>query len=131
MTFFYPETKFEFSGKSLIVVCAISRFFHLLGITILILSQPIISTANIGQLAVDLLIASLSLRCVGVFDARDLVPVVGGREDGKPGVTTPLECTFNALGILGIGLIYIAVYGREGVDILVIQQRSPALKASR
>jgi proteasome assembly chaperone 2 len=59
----------------------------------MILRQPVISTANIGQLAVDLLIASLSLHRVGVFDARDLVPVVGGREDGELGVTTPLERT--------------------------------------
>jgi len=50
-----------------------------------------VSTANIAQLTVDLLIASLSLRLVGVFDSRDLVPVVGGREDGEEGVSTPLE----------------------------------------
>src|SRR5712672_1168995 len=53
--------------------------------------QPVVSTANIAQLTVDLLIASLSLRLVGVFDSRDLVPVVGGREDGEEGVSTPLE----------------------------------------
>lgn len=49
------------------------------------------SAANVAQLAVDLLIASLSLRSVGVFDSRDLVPIVGGREDGEEGVSTPLE----------------------------------------
>jgi proteasome assembly chaperone 2 len=54
--------------------------------------QPVVSTANIAQLAVDLLIASLSLRVIGVFDSRDLVPVVGGREDEEEGVSTPLEC---------------------------------------
>jgi hypothetical protein len=56
--------------------------------------QPVVSTANIAQLAVDLLIASLSLRVIGVFDSRDLVPVVGGREDEEEGVSTPLECEF-------------------------------------
>jgi hypothetical protein len=50
--------------------------------------------ANIAQLAVDLLIASLSLRKVGVFDSRDLVPVIGGREDGEAGITTALECVW-------------------------------------
>lgn len=50
------------------------------------------STANVSQLAVDLLIASLSLKQVGIFDPRDLVPVVGGREDGEEGITTPFEC---------------------------------------
>jgi proteasome assembly chaperone 2 len=55
--------------------------------------QPVVSTANIAQLAVDLLIASFSLRVIGVFDSRDLVPVVGGREDEEEGirVSTPLE----------------------------------------
>lgn len=43
------------------------------------------------QLAVDLLIASLSLGQIGLFDSKDLVPVVGGREDGEEGITTPLE----------------------------------------
>lgn len=50
-----------------------------------------VSTANIGQLAVDLLISSLDLHRIGTFDPRDLVPVVGAREDDEPGVTTPLE----------------------------------------
>jgi hypothetical protein len=55
--------------------------------------QPVVSTANIAQLAVDLLIASSSLRLIGVFDSRDLVPVVGGREgEGEEGISTPLEC---------------------------------------
>jgi PAC2 family len=54
--------------------------------------QPVVSTANIAQLAADLLISSLSLRAIGTFDSRDLVPVIGGREDGQQGITTPLEC---------------------------------------
>ena len=54
------------------------------------------STANIAQLAVDLLIASLSLRVIGVFDSRDLVPIVCGREDDAEGISTPLECEFRA-----------------------------------
>lgn len=50
------------------------------------------SVANVAQLAADLLIASLALKRVGIFDARDLIPVVGGREGGEEGITTPLEC---------------------------------------
>jgi len=73
--------------------------------------QPVVSTANIAQLAVDLLIASFSLRVIGVFDSRDLVPVVGGREgEEEEGISTPLE-----------------LFGSEGCDIVVIQQRSPVL----
>lgn len=61
-----------------------------------LIRQPVVSTANIAQLAVDLLIASLSLRVIGVFDSRNLVPVVGGREDEAEGISTPLECELRA-----------------------------------
>jgi proteasome assembly chaperone 2 len=50
-----------------------------------------VSTANVSQLAVDLLIASFSLHRIGIFDSGFFVPVVGGRENGEEGVTTPLE----------------------------------------
>lgn len=49
-----------------------------------------------SQLTVDLLITSLSLKQIGVFDAKYLVPVVGGREDGEEGITTPLECAYES-----------------------------------
>jgi len=90
MSFYHPVVPFNLHGKTLVV--------------------PIVSAANVAQLAVDLLIASLSLRVIGLFDSRDLVPVVGGREDGEEGVSTPLE-----------------LFGKEGCDIVVIQQRSPVL----
>jgi proteasome assembly chaperone 2 len=94
-----------------------------------------VSAANIAQLAADLLIASLSLHLVGVFDSRDLVPVVGGREDGEEGVSTPLErepttppFTFPSLEFLRTqGRFPSAVFGKEGCDVVVIQQRSPVL----
>lgn len=53
-----------------------------------------VSTANVSQLAVDLLIASLALKQIGVFTGKYFVPVVGGREEGEEGITTPLECAF-------------------------------------
>lgn len=53
--------------------------------------QPVVSTANIGQLAVDLLITNLSLEKIGDFDPKYFVPVVGAREDGRYGITTPME----------------------------------------
>ncbi|EIM79186.1 uncharacterized protein STEHIDRAFT_163947 [Stereum hirsutum FP-91666 SS1] len=56
-----------------------------------ILVVPIVSIGNISQLASSLLITSLELECIGRFDSRDLVPAVGGREDGLEGITTPLE----------------------------------------
>jgi len=74
---------------------------------------PVVSTANVSQLAADLLIASFSLERIGICDSSCLVPVVGSREEGL-GVSTPLE-----------------LYGKDGLDIVVLQQRSPALKSRK
>ncbi|TFY51589.1 hypothetical protein EVG20_g10928, partial [Dentipellis fragilis] len=95
MPFYHPKSSTsKLHGKALVV--------------------PVVSTANVSQLAADLLIASLGLRCIGLFDPRDIVPVVGGRDDGEEGVTTPLE-----------------LYGSDASSVVVIQQRSPALKARK
>jgi len=75
---------------------------------------PIVSTGNVAQLAVDLLIASLGLRRVGILDGRDLLSVAGAREDGEAGITTPLE-----------------IFGKDGSQFYVVQQRSPVLKARK
>ncbi|TFK53630.1 hypothetical protein OE88DRAFT_1655846 [Heliocybe sulcata] len=91
MPFYIPKVDFSLAGKTLVV--------------------PIVSTGNVSQLAVDLLIASLGLQHIGIFDPRDVIPVIAAREDGEPGVTTPIE-----------------LYGKVGVDVVVIQQRSPVLK---
>jgi hypothetical protein len=63
-----------------------------------------VSTANVSQLALDLLIASLCLKQTGIFDTKDIVPVIGGREDGEEGITSPLECA-HFLGPCGRGLL--------------------------
>lgn len=87
------------------------------------------STANISQLAVDLLVVSLSLKKIGIFNAKDLVPVVGGREDGEEGITTPLECMYIIASLYNKSSLRLPkVYGRDGVDIVIIQQRSPVIK---
>ncbi|KZT21425.1 hypothetical protein NEOLEDRAFT_1121269 [Neolentinus lepideus HHB14362 ss-1] len=91
MTFYHAKTSCSLARKTIII--------------------PIVSTGNVPQLAVDLLITSLGLKHIGTFDSRDLIPVIAAREDGETGVTTPIE-----------------LYGREGVDVVIIQQRSPALK---
>lgn len=46
-----------------------------------ILLLPLVSLGNVPQLAADLIIASLEMRCIGVFDARDHVPMIGSRDD--------------------------------------------------
>ncbi|EAU91508.1 hypothetical protein CC1G_01997 [Coprinopsis cinerea okayama7 len=90
MTFIYPLTQFNLSGKTLVV--------------------PIVSTANVGQLAADLLISTLSLERIAILDPSYSIPVVGAREDGSVGVTTPLE-----------------LFAKSGLDLVVLQQRSPIL----
>ncbi|THH06511.1 hypothetical protein EW145_g4032 [Phellinidium pouzarii] len=78
-----------------------------------VLVVPVVSVGNVSQLAVDLLIATIGLKQIGIFDARDLVPVAGPREEGS-GISTPLE-----------------LYGKDGVDVVVIQQRSPVVKSHK
>jgi proteasome assembly chaperone 2 len=94
----------------------------------------VISTANLSQLAADLLIASLQLERIGVFDPKNLVPIVGARESGEEGITVPLESMNHVLlsntFICSNFVIYATVYGRDDMNICVIQQRSPALKVS-
>ncbi|KAG8884398.1 putative choline transporter, neither null mutation nor overexpression affects choline transport [Tulasnella sp. 331] len=51
---------------------------------------------------------------VGILDSKDLVPTVGGREDGEAGITTPLE-----------------LYGKAGNKVYAIQQRSPVMKSHK
>ncbi|KAF4621076.1 hypothetical protein D9613_000383 [Agrocybe pediades] len=77
-----------------------------------VLIVPIVSTANVGQLAVDLIIASLALTRIAVLDPRFCIPVVGARDDGQKGITTALE-----------------LYGHPDSNLVVIQQRSPVLKS--
>ncbi|PVF98952.1 hypothetical protein CPB86DRAFT_757524 [Serendipita vermifera] len=76
-----------------------------------ILILPSISKGNVPQLACDLLIASLGLKQTGFLDAKYLVPVVGGREGGEKGISTPLE-----------------VFSSDTSGVVVVQQRSPVLK---
>jgi len=73
---------------------------------------PIVSTANVGQLAVDLIISTFSLERIAILDPKYCVPVVGAREDGQKGITTPLE-----------------LYGHPDIEFIVIQQRSPVIKS--
>ncbi|PPQ62923.1 hypothetical protein CVT24_006163 [Panaeolus cyanescens] len=94
MTFIYPvqnADQVNVQGKTLVV--------------------PVVSVANIGQLAVDLLIATFDLRRFAILDPQYCIPLAGARDDSQAGVTTPLE-----------------IYGNNKVDFVVIQQRSPVLK---
>jgi len=91
--FVYSTSELDLSGKTLIV--------------------PIVSVANVSQLAADLLIASLSLHRIAILNPEFFVPVVGGREDDD-GITTPLE-----------------LYGKADGNLLIMQQRSPVLKSRK
>lgn len=75
----------------------------------------------------DLLIASMSLVRIAVLDPKFCVPVVGARDDGQKGITTPLErkpMDINAVQDNNLR----KVYGSLDSNLVVIQQRSPVLK---
>jgi len=74
----------------------------------------VVSSANVSQLAVDLLISSLGLGRIAILDPQYFIPLVGNRENGEPGITAPFE-----------------LYGKDGLDIVVMQQRSPTLKSKK
>ncbi|CAE6430446.1 unnamed protein product [Rhizoctonia solani] len=80
-----------------------------------ILIVPVVSAGNVSQLCADLLIHTLALRQVGIFDPGYYAPAVGGK-DGEHSATisTPME-----------------LFGRSGGDIFVLQQRSPVLKGRK
>ncbi|KAG8740572.1 hypothetical protein FRC10_004148 [Ceratobasidium sp. 414] len=63
-----------------------------------ILIMPVISAGNVSQLSADLLIHTLALQRIGVFNPAYHVPVVGG-PDGPvdAGVTVPMERTSVAI----------------------------------
>ncbi|KAF8671839.1 20S proteasome assembly [Rhizoctonia solani] len=77
-----------------------------------LLLQPVVSAGNVPQLCADLLIHTLGLRHIGLFDPSYYAPAVGGK-DGKnsPAISSPME-----------------LFGLPGGDIFVLQQRSPVLK---
>lgn len=58
-------------------------------------AQPVVCVANLGQLAADLLISSLGLQRVGVFDSSALIPIVGALDTSGKGIIAPLERELN------------------------------------
>ncbi|KAL1742483.1 PAC2 family-domain-containing protein [Schizophyllum fasciatum] len=79
-----------------------------------ILILPIVSTANVAQLAADILIATFGLRRLAVLDPSYLVPVVGPSEYEADELATAIE-----------------LYGADSVPFAVVQQRAPVLKAHK
>ncbi|OXB38313.1 proteasome assembly chaperone 2 [Cryptococcus neoformans] len=76
---------------------------------------PVVSLGNVPQLTADLLIFSLGLKRVGFVGKGDTVtPFAGKGEKNGDIVTGGLE-----------------VYGQEGSQLYVIQQRSPTLKSQK
>ncbi|WVW81907.1 hypothetical protein I302_103907 [Kwoniella bestiolae CBS 10118] len=75
---------------------------------------PAVSLGNVPQLTSDLLITSLGLRRIGYVGIGDTVSPFSGKGDDGEIVTGGLE-----------------VYGNEGSELYVIQQRSPTLKTKK
>ena len=82
MPFYHPIIPSDLHGKTLVVVSVITSLaFRKCVVLTPFARQLAVSTANVAQLAADLLIASLSLHLIGTFDSCNLVPVVGKRDD--------------------------------------------------
>ncbi|KAF8317982.1 hypothetical protein DL93DRAFT_2076539 [Clavulina sp. PMI_390] len=83
-----------------------------------ILVVPIVSTANLPQLAVDILISSLGLERVAILSeqAQYLIPVAGMLDNNAPGITTPLELFSKPSGF---------------AEYALVQQRSPVMQACK
>ncbi|WWC85889.1 uncharacterized protein L201_000756 [Kwoniella dendrophila CBS 6074] len=75
---------------------------------------PAVSLGNVPQLTSDLLITSLGLKRIGYVGIGDTVAPFSGKGDNGEIVTGGLE-----------------VYGNEGSELYVIQQRSPTLKTRK
>ncbi|GJJ06210.1 hypothetical protein Clacol_000399 [Clathrus columnatus] len=91
------------------------QFLELTKEFVQVLHFPIVSVANVPQLAADILIATFSLSRIAVFDPKYHVPVVGARElSDHLGVTTPCE-----------------LFGSDDFGFVVLQQRSPVLKTQK
>ncbi|WRT63740.1 uncharacterized protein IL334_000663 [Kwoniella shivajii] len=75
---------------------------------------PAVSLGNVPQLTCDLLITSLGLKRVGYIGVGDTVSPFSGKGDDGDIVTGGLE-----------------VYGNEGSELFIIQQRSPTLKSKK
>ncbi|WVR03524.1 hypothetical protein IAU60_000516 [Kwoniella sp. DSM 27419] len=83
----------------------------LMGATLIV---PAVSLGNVPQLTSDLLIASLGMRRVGFVGKGDTVAPFAGRGDDGEIVTGGLE-----------------LYGQEGSELYVLQQRAPTLKSRK
>ncbi|KAE9411227.1 hypothetical protein BT96DRAFT_869853 [Gymnopus androsaceus JB14] len=94
MPFLNPATNPNLSGKTLII--------------------PMVSSAFVACLSVDLLISSLGLARIAVLDSRYFIPMVGSRDNEEYGITTPFE-----------------LYGKDGLDVVFMQQRSPTQRAKK
>jgi len=65
-----------------------------------LLILPVVSLANLPQLAADLLIHSLNFRLVGTLSARDHIPLTGSKDGPQPqqqGILSPVESKFRLL----------------------------------
>ena len=139
MVAFYPVegcSSAFLNGSTLIVVRKIStipKFLSILNsmaIQRTDASQPSVSLGNLPQLAVDLIITSLGLRRLGWIGTGDTVAPFAGMDEGTI-VTGGMEGQ-NQIRQGGCPMLIAdtAVYGKPGLPLTVVQQRSPTMKVS-
>ena len=78
--------------------------------------QPGVTFANVGQLAIDLIISSLQLPCVGQFETALVLPSAGNGAFDHHSQQVALS----------LGLFECPV--EDGQSVFVLQQRAPAAK---
>jgi hypothetical protein len=89
----FPKIRMSDSTQPFFVPAAVS--VSLKGKTLVL---PVVSTANVAQLAVDLLIHSLGLTRLAFLNDRYLVPAIGSGDNTSAGLTLPLECLYSRHG---------------------------------
>lgn len=78
--------------------------------------QPCVSSANVGQLTIDLIIATLKLPCVGQLESTSVLPSAGfDAFDHQPGQ-------------VALSLQLFAHLGQQPKPLYILQQRAPAAK---
>lgn len=78
--------------------------------------QPCVGSANVGQLTIDLVVATLQLPCIGHLETSSVLPCAG------------LHAFDHQPGQIALSLQLFAHHGQPHKPLYVLQQRAPAAK---
>lgn len=101
------NTPFDFTGSKLVLVGSHVTEFYL---------QPSLSTGNVGQLAIDAIIATFSLEKAGTLSSPYVVPMIGNDAIGVP---------------KGVLVTALEVFYCPEQHVAFLQQRAPIIKGKQ